>query len=365
MTKLSAPVLAALLLAAPAITVATALPVRADALVAGASYSTVYGATVQGDLTFSDILSSGVDLKIEHREGDEGRGSLIDARRSWGFGRTILGDATTLELGLNGYQRDWDFLSYKRKSYGLTLGVDAYLTRHLSYNAGLFAQQDDLSAHDSASTSDLILQDMGSSHSAGLDLGVTWSNRAPGETFAPGVTLNAGMRASGLGNAREFNQWQFSADSFLPAFRDTVLNLGISGGTVKSSSDDYVSITDRAMLGGEAMRGFVFDGIGPRDPTTGDALGGTRYIAATAELFIPTAQEGLWLGAFYDVGSLWHLPGINDPTVDDSLHWRESLGLSLSYETRFGRVSGALAAPITKREEDEVQNVSLSLSARF
>ena len=46
-------------------------------------------------------------------------------------------------------------------------------------------------------------------------------------------------------------------------------------------------LLDLFYKGGETIRGFNRRGFGPRDLTTSDALGGTTFWAATAEVRFP------------------------------------------------------------------------------
>ena len=59
------------------------------------------------------------------------------------------------------------------------------------------------------------------------------------------------------------------------------------------------------------IRGFQTYGFGPRDPITGDALGGQFYWNATAEVSfpMPAIPESMGIrGAFFaDIGQLWGL----------------------------------------------------------
>ncbi|MBL3560857.1 BamA/TamA family outer membrane protein [Rhodovulum sulfidophilum] len=336
----------------------------ADRLVTGVSYSTVYGATAQVDLGFTDILSSGVDLRLGYRGGSEGHGTSLALTRDWEFGDTGLGRDTVLTFGIEGYSRDWDFQSYRRETYTAALSLGAGLTERARYSVGIFAQHDDLEESDD-DVSPLILKDLGDSHASGIDLGLTWSNRQKGASFAPGTEARIDLRRAGFGSGRDFSQVSVNAETFLPMGRGTILNLGFDGGLVSSNDGDYVTLLDRATMGGGMLRGFTFDGIGPRDMDTDDALGGTRYLAASAELFVPTPRDNLWLGAFYDIGTLWHLPGLDGADIDDDLYWRQSVGLSMTFETRIGRVNTSLAKPIAEREGDDIQYVSVSLSTTF
>ncbi len=65
---------------------------------------------------------------------------------------------------------------------------------------------------------------------------------------------------------------------------------------------DGVPLFDRLFLGGSyTLRGFEYRDVGPKDPTTGDPIGGNSSAYATAELTYPIWQK-IRGAAFYDWG---------------------------------------------------------------
>jgi outer membrane protein insertion porin family len=133
-----------------------------------------------------------------------------------------------------------------------------------------------------------------------------------------------------------------------------------------------------AFFGGpQLVRGFAPNGFGPRDLTPGttmDNVGGTRYLATTAELdapvpFIPPAS-GLKFGVFADAGSLWGFGGSSLPAlagslnVADSRTIRSSFGSGLIWDSPFGPLRVDYAIPITKTSYDVTQRFRFS-AGRF
>ncbi len=116
--------------------------------------------------------------------------------------------------------------------------------------------------------------------------------------------------------------------------------------------------------------------IGPRDPLTGDAIGGQNFWATTAEVrfplpFIPD-DLGISAAAFADAGSLWGVPGDVDSlysgggvTIEDSSAVRASLGVSLLWDSPVGPLRVDYAEPIAKEDYDKVQNLRFGASTKF
>lgn len=336
----------------------------AGSLIAGAGISSVYGATANVGLKFSDLFGVGIDALLDFRAGEEGQGLQLEISRKQQLGQTFLGSDTVLDYGVSATDEDWDFRSYRNQNYEVKLGVGAHLTEQFSYRVGLFHQFDKLESSDST-LSPLVLADMKESTASGIDISLDWSNRESDSVLQPGLDLGLGYRASGLGDSREFQAVTAGIDYYHQVFGAAVVNFGLAGGVVTGGGDGYVAINDRAFLGGDMPRGFAYGGIGPVDASTGDSLGGTRYVSATAQVIVPTARPGLAIGAFWDGASLSDLPGIDSADVDESGFLRQSVGISVYYDTKMGQFSAALAAPIEKRPEDEVQNLSFSFTANF
>ena len=166
------------------------------------------------------------------------------------------------------------------------------------------------------------------------------------------------------------------AKFYTPVVGDVVGLVRFQGGIISSyGGDGYVRMLDNFQLGPNLVRGFEPLGIGPRDLTTGttqDALGGTKYWGASAELQMPfwflPKEVGLKGAVFADAGSVWGYSAertylgqsvtLVDPlTGSDStaLHVRSSVGVGLIWASPFGPLRFDYAVPLTKERYDRVQ----------
>jgi outer membrane protein insertion porin family len=114
--------------------------------------------------------------------------------------------------------------------------------------------------------------------------------------------------------------------------------------------------------------------VGPRDQSTGGALGGNRFYTTTAELQFPTGlpkEFGLRGALFSDVGSLWSIdrpaagrPGANSP-IDDSSGVRASVGAGLMWRSPFGPIRVSMAKAVVKEEFDRTELFRFQFGSRF
>ncbi len=101
-------------------------------------------------------------------------------------------------------------------------------------------------------------------------------------------------------------------------FSGHVLEIAGRVGVIEAYGDgdrgaDRVPLFDRYFLGGlYSLRGFRFRQVGPRDPFSGEPLGGNTYWFSSAEYSIPIIER-LRLAFFYDVGMVYQNSYSFDP----------------------------------------------------
>lgn len=107
------------------------------------------------------------------------------------------------------------------------------------------------------------------------------------------------------------------------------LTRGDFGATWADSIDD-VPGSRRFFAGGDqSIRGYGFEDLGPRDPDTGDVIGG-RYLAV-GSLELERRIKGDWSGAvFYDFGNAF------DPDLDNT--FKHSVGIGGRWRSPIGQI---------------------------
>ena len=118
-----------------------------------------------------------------------------------------------------------------------------------------------------------------------------------------------GTEFAGLGGDVRYVRPSVEARYYYPISDKIVLVGRAIGGHIVGWGGEDVRMLDLYYKGGETIRGFSRSGLGPRDLLTGDALGGTTFWAATAELRFPLAfvpsDIGISSAVFVDAGSLY------------------------------------------------------------
>lgn len=183
---------------------------------------------------------------------------------------------------------------------------------------------------------------------------------------------------AGLGGDVHYLKSTGDLKYYQPLVADLVGLIHLQGGIMNQvGSNDPLRMLDHFQMGPQLVRGFAPNGIGPRDITVGttdDALGGTKYWGASAELqwpfwFLPK-EIGLKGAVYADAGSLWDYKGptswaqtgeVNNVNcqcamqLDNRYLVRSSAGIGVIWQSPFGPLRFDYAVPITKSPYDHVQ----------
>jgi len=151
----------------------------------------------------------------------------------------------------------------------------------------------------------------------------------------------------------------------------------LQAGNIQAWGGSQLRFNDQFQGGPNYVRGFRQNGFGPRDQTyytTQDAIGGTNFWAASAELQIPLyfvpKDVGIRAAIFADAGSVWgykgpvSVPGETMTYVDSKLI-RSSIGAGLVWDSPFGPLRFDYAIPLTKEGYDIVQEFRFGGGTRF
>ncbi|KAA0970493.1 outer membrane protein assembly factor BamA [Aureimonas fodinaquatilis] len=184
-----------------------------------------------------------------------------------------------------------------------------------------------------------------------------------------GLFLQAGQEIAGLGGDAQFvrTTGKGSFFSLLNEEYDVIGLLGGSAGNVTAFGGD-LRVFDNFFKGQDIVRGFKYQGIGPRQ--NGVSIGGENFFNATAEVTFPLPLVSRDLGfrgaAFADVGSLWGSEYDDQPGVEGTgFDIRASAGVGLVWASPFGPIRVNYAYPIAKEDFDRTQEFSFGFSSRF
>ena len=400
-------------------------------------YSTTDGALAEVSISERNFLGRGLFAKASVTYGQYARGYSLSLVEPYLLDYRVA-------LGLDFFQRQQlanNFISYGTKTIGfsprLGFGLREDLSLQLRYS--IYQQEIQLPANlancnNNAANGLLafnpspafIAANPGTIDPTGTGLGCYFDGEASlpvrkelqaGKTLtsAVGYTLNYNtldnnknptdglivdfkQDFAGVGGDVTYLKSAVDAKYYAPLVADLVGLIHVQGGILNSVGSD-IRMLDHFQMGPNLVRGFAPNGIGPRDLNpfgTNDALGGTKYWGASAELQMPfwflPKEVGLKGSVYADAGSLYDykgptswtatnevnvagcIPSTRNPVsagtctgliFDNGNVVRTSVGVGLIWASPFGPLRFDYAVPLTKGPNDRVQQFKFGGGTSF
>ncbi len=167
-----------------------------------------------------------------------------------------------------------------------------------------------------------------------------------------------------VGDAEHINA-ELKLSNFYRIDDQLILANFIEGGFIASIKD--VKINDRFFLDGDRMRGFKNLGIGPRDSSTSDALGGEIYYISRNELNFPLGlpdELGVMGLIFADIGTLYNTAS-SGSNINDESTIRSSAGFGITWLSPFGPVKFYFSKALLKENYDKKEIFRFSFGTTY
>jgi len=217
---------------------------------------------------------------------------------------------TDYSLLLNAYKVDTEYTDFHRKSTGGRAGVGYQFTKYTS--ASLLLRIDETLITDAGAAISQILKD---EFSKGVQKtrSVSYSivRNTTDKLFDPskGSVESATVEYAGgpLGGDSQFVKYFLNAKAYYPILGSTVLSGNLLWGHTISTVGGRVPIFERFFLGGPySIRGFPSRTLSPKDPNTGELIGGNKELIANVEYIFPLFNEIGFKGVvFFDAGNAY------------------------------------------------------------
>ena len=239
------------------------------------------------------FTGAGQRFRLSIRAGSERRDASISMTEPWFLGQRL---ALTTEA----YYRNLLFLSdqYDQTEAGAAVSLRKSLGEFTYGVLELRGEQIDVDAE--ANASPAFLAEDGDFFKGSVGVNVTRDTRD--NIFLPreGHKINVGFEFAGLGGDVDDTIATVTAAQYFDLPYDIILS--VNGGFRRSADGDQIFM--RHFLGGaNNLRGFDFRDVGPRDPVSGETLGGKQAWNVTAEVTFPIVEK-IRGAAFYDVGEV-------------------------------------------------------------
>jgi len=200
--------------------------------------------------------------------------------------------------------REYDTYDLTSKGVGATFGYPVW-EKILGYIGYRFANNDVSNISESASS--YIKDQEGKISSSGLTL--TLSRDSTDDSMFPtkGTRNNISVEYTGgfLQGDTAYTKYTGSSTWFYPLPLETVFGIRGRIGYMEGREGKAIPVYDKFYLGGiNSLRGLR--NVGPKDPETGDVIGGTTMLNFNVELVFPLVKSAGMKGVvFFDTGNAW------------------------------------------------------------
>lgn len=251
--------------------------------------------------------------------------------------------------------------------FGFPLSEDADVRFRYSF------LRDDLDVD--SGVSQALVEDVGTNYSSTVGYTLAYDQRNDPLEPTAGYLAKLDQDFAGLGGDSRYVKTRGSIKGWQGFFDDQLIaSIEIEAGGLVSLGENS-RVTDRFFLGGESLRGFADEGVGPRDIGTDDSVGGNYFGAIRLETSFPLGlpeELGIYGGFFVDAGTLFGLDQTrfvdsngNVTLIDDGASIRVGAGALLFVDTPFGPLKLSFGAPIIREDFDESEFFRLSIGTRF
>ncbi len=330
-------------------------------------YSTADGPVGKIGFNESNLFGKGKYLSVNIAKSTRAIDGDLSFTEPYLFDRPLAGgfDIYSSKMDKNESQ----YRRYDKKTLGGSLRMSYNISENLSHTVRYSIIDNDIS-NVSDNASSIIKQQQGRKINSMIGNSLTYDKRDKKVNPSDGYIISLDHDYAGLGGNTYFSRYGATAKKYFPIINeDVVLMLRGEYGYIHGLKGDNVDITDRYFMGGaESLRGFDFGGIGPRDSSNNDTLGGNVMYLGTSELRFPLGvgkDLGLFGAAFVDVGSLYKVDVADQTGIWDSKKMRASYGFGLGFVTPMGPIKIHYAIPVRKTNFDIAKKFDISFTTNF
>jgi outer membrane protein insertion porin family len=344
----------------------------------GAGYSTAEGVIGDVSITERNLMGNGQFLRLQLS------GSLERLQVNLSFTEPRFLDRN-LAAGFDLFHKEVDQTSqsgFESRRTGGSVRLGFPLSEKMWMQTNYTASRDQI--FNVANGSSLAIQEAaGTSYTSLVGTTLTYDLRNDAKNPTKGLWFQVGGDFAGLGGDVQYFSLAGEMRGYYPITDNiTFVARGIAG-SINGWGGSDVRLIDLFFKGGETVRGFDRAGYGPRDLSTGDALGGSYYWATTAEVrfpipFVPD-DLGISGAVFADAGSLWNPGGAAESALSactfdgggpgsclaDSTKIRASVGASLMWASPVGPIRMDFAKVLSQEKYDEEQFFRFGAATKF
>ena len=289
----------------------------------GAGYSAMDHAVVSAQVSQQNLFGRGQTLSLKASLGSRSTLYDISFTEPWLFDMPLWSKFDIWNL-----YREYDSYNLDSKGFGAIFGYPLwpYVTGYVGYRLSLDNVKD---IKDTASY--YVRKQAGETTSSGVTFTLTRDSTNDVMFPSTGSKNSASMEYTGGPLQGDVSYTRYGATSawFFPLPLDTVIGARGRMGAIRGNEGKEVPIFERYYLGGiNSLRGLRE--VGPKDPATGDVIGGLTMLNFNFDYIFPLIKNAGMKGVlFYDTGNSWntgyHLEDLRK-TAGIGIRWYSPIG---------------------------------------
>ncbi len=321
----------------------------------GLGYSSVDKVIGTASISQSNFMGTGLKLDLSGTVSASSSRYVFGITEPWLFDRPI-------SAGFDIYNTEREYPDFDLRKQGFNVRAGFPLTKR--YTRGYITYKlEDVHITDVADTaSTLIKEQEGTSTESSIRLQARRDSR--NDAFFPSegsvVTLTTEFAGGPLGGTSYYVKYEADAVKYFPLPWNTVLSLHGSAGHVQGYEGREPPVYERYFLGGiNTIRGFQTRSISPRDPATGDLIGGRSMLVFNAEYLFPLFAEQSIRGlVFFDAGNAY----LDSIDLDDL---KTSVGAGLRWFSPIGPIRIELGFNLDPDEDESRSEWDFAIGTLF
>ncbi len=325
------------------------------AISAGIGYSSVDNLIGTASISQSNLFGTGIKLNLS------GTISSSSTRFVLGFTEPYLFDKP-ISAGIDLYNTDQQFQGFntRKKGFDTRLGFPFLGRENRAYLAYTLEDAEVLDVSTSAST--FIKEQEGSRTESSVALTLTRDTRD--DAFFPRhgsvITYSAKVAGGVLGGNVYTIKHQINAIHYFPLPHNTTFSIRGQAGYLRGYAGREAPIYERFFLGGiNTIRGFDTRTVSPKDPLTGDLIGGNTMFVTNLEFLFPFVKGQKIRGLlFFDAGNAY------EGNVDFS-DIRTAAGAGVRWYSPVGPLRLELGVNLSPREGESRTNWDFTIGSTF
>ncbi len=328
----------------------------------GVGFSSTAGPLGNVGLRERNLLGKGQDLKLAFTISTETTALNLSFTEPYFLDRNLAAGFDVFRLTASK-----DESSFDQERIGASLRAGYNLVEDLRQVWRYTLQHEEIKDVQS-NASLLVRDDQGSRIQSSVNQELTYDTRDSRFDPHEGAILSLTNEFAGLGGDVYFLKSTLGGAYYLPITDRSDIAFKASGGHIFGIGQD-TRVGDRFFLGPDTLRGFKFAGVGPRDRSTDDAVGGKTFYTGTLQVSFPLGlPEEIQIRGrvFGDVGAAFDFDGdISGNQIDNSSSPRAAVGAGFSWQSPLGPFSLDLGFAILEEDFDETETIQFSFGTKF